>query len=105
MGFEAKRQEIISDIKELVRKLIEDNRGVESKQFSKDVLIPDEDYQFNLGTHYNGYVTEVTDERLFSNEGNSYFYEQLSMEQICEIADNLENKYGGWKGKKFIGSK
>jgi hypothetical protein len=60
--------------------------GIESK-FSNEVVvaITNKELQFNLGE--DKYLTEVGCYSLFDNEGYTYSFGQIDVEELCQIAD------------------
>lgn len=95
MSFEIKREALITQMKNFVQTCVNNKVTEISKHDSSNVLKPDDEFQFNLKTHYNGYVEEVSEDGyLMSNGGNHYNYDSLGMEELCELFDHLKSKYG-----------
>jgi len=95
MSFEEKKENLINQMQELVKKLIKDGKGVESKHTSDIVMKPEDKFQFNIDGYPSGsYVTEVKEDKLVSNYGHSYDYEVIGIDELCELIDHLKNKYG-----------
>jgi len=76
-------KEIIAVIEQLIKA-----KGVESKHRG-DVLVlkVKDDQQFNLDG--GRYLTEITSNELIDNQGYNYNLSVLSLEQLCEVVDNL----------------
>jgi Na+/phosphate symporter len=93
-NFEEEREGIIERMKNFVKEIILRGDANISEHDSSECLMPDDDFQFNLsGTHYSGYTEEVGEDYLMSNMGNHYAYDNLDMEQLCQLFDHLQEKY------------
>jgi len=73
-----------------IQELIE-AKGVDSEHSSEFVLkITDEEFMRNIdGTHYSGYVTEISAEYLISNNGNKYSFDAIPLEDLCLAVDSV----------------
>lgn len=77
------QSEVASKIAELI-----DKKGKESKTLSCMVLkIKKEEQQFNLDG--GRYLTEISKAVLIDNNGYSYNYDVLTLDQLCEIVDSF----------------
>lgn len=92
MNFEDKYEMLIVDMKSIIG-IIAYHDGEASDFYNHKVLKPDDDFQINLNTNYNGFVKEVSSERLISNEGHIYEYTQIDFEELCQLVDHLQVKY------------
>lgn len=94
MTFEEKKDEFFRDIYGTMINLV-DEAGQESEHYSDKVIIPDDDFMFNLDVgHPSGsYVIEVTGTELISNYGHKYNFDVLELEVLCELLDHLVEKY------------
>lgn len=91
--FEQRNDDFVSEMRERIGNLIF-HSGVESKSYSEKVLIPEDDFKFNIpNTHYNGYVVEVSGSNLICDHGHQYSYDVLEMEELCQLIDHLIKKY------------
>ena len=63
-------------------------RGVKSEHRSDLVIKVKDDQMFNLDG--GRYLTEITEDELIDDGGYSYHHSVLTLEQLCEIADNLK---------------
>lgn len=54
------------------------------------LLVTNEKYKYKLPL---GNLTEVSEEYLINDLGFKYEYDFLSLEQLCNLADHLNNKY------------
>ncbi len=76
-----------SKVKERLAKLIQ-KRGVESKFSNTKVLKIKEGEQFNLADRGH-YAVEISIEKIIDNSGYEYYFSVLTLEQLCEIIDNI----------------
>lgn len=75
-------QEVNARLRYLVNK-----RGKKSEVSSELSLKVKEDQMYNLDG--GRYLVEITTDRLVDNSGYRYSFDCLSIEKLCEIADNI----------------
>ena len=75
-------KKVIAKITKLILK-----KGVESEHRNWSVIKLKEDHQFN--SEGGRFFTEISSEGLIDNDGHSYSHSVLSLDRLCEIADNL----------------
>lgn len=77
------RQQATSEIASLIRQ-----RGEDSRHRGERVLkIRKDELQFNLDG--NRYLEEIGSTELIDNQGYSYNYDALTLDQLCEIVDSF----------------
>lgn len=91
MNFEEKHQLLVSDIEETISILVA-HKGKESKHSSKKVVIPDDEFKFNLDGIGSPYIDEVASDNLICNYGDVYSFDSLETEELCRLADHLRKK-------------
>jgi hypothetical protein len=81
--YERLELELKTKVKALIAK-----RGVESKYSNEQVLVISENFQFNVGDR-GFYIVEISANNLIDKNGMTYYFSAISMEQLCELVDNL----------------
>lgn len=85
--FQNKYKKLEQEVYARLRYLIE-KRGKKSEFSSEKALkIKEDRMMFNL--EGGRYLVEITADRLIDSSGYRYSYDNLTIEQLCEIADNI----------------
>jgi hypothetical protein len=83
--------EQLNELYERVILSIDDNvakKGVESS-FNNNVVVKLDEEEFSLGG--DGYVVEIGLTELYNKHGYAFNFSNLSYEDLCSMADYLEN--------------
>lgn len=91
MTFQEKKDNLIDGMIMAIRELVA-RHGVDSKDYSDKVLIPDERFMYQIEGYPNGKVVEVND-KLICSFGHRYDYTAIDIDELCELIDHLIDKY------------
>lgn len=83
--FQDKYKDLLRSVNRKFTQLIT-KKGEDSKHKDEKVLkVKSDDFQFTLeGKHY---LTEISMDELIDEEGYTYSYDVLTLEQLCQLAD------------------
>lgn len=84
----AKLEAFNQDVKDTIEALLE-TKGVPSRFTNSRLVlvIHDEDAMFNLDSRR--YLVEISEDELFDNEGYSYNFDSLKLEDLCIAVDSV----------------
>lgn len=84
----AKLEAFNQDVKDTIEALLE-TKGVPSRFTNSRLVlvIHEDDAMFNLGS--SNWLVEISEDELFDNEGYSYSFDSLNLEDLCIAIDSV----------------
>jgi hypothetical protein len=85
--YQKKYEDLAYDVKNKIKAMVE-KKGKESEHSNIKVLKLKDEQKFNVGDR-GSYIIEIGEEVLIDINGGQYHFQVLTLEQLCEIADNI----------------
>ena len=91
LSFSKKLEIFVNDLNTSIEILV-NKYGTKSKFTDSKVLVPDDEFCFNLPT-FQQWIEEVHCSAFRSNLGHACSFTEIDLEQLCLLYDHLVKKY------------